>query len=157
MTCEEVRAGLREQFGENILEFFEKSDKRLYLEVRPESLVTVASYIFRDLKARFHTASGVDTRTHTEVLYHFSIEDLGYLISVRVKLDRENPQVDSLSNVFIGAEWIEREIYELLGVDFKGHPDLRRLLLSDLWPGGVYPLKADYKEWDKHAIRDRGV
>lgn len=157
MTCEEVRADLRKQFKEDILDFFEKSDKRLYMEIKPESLVTVASYIFRDLKARFHTASGVDTRTHTEVLYHFSIEDLGYLISVRVKLDRDNPEVDSLSNVFIGAEWIEREIFELLGVDFKGHPDLRRLLLSDLWPGGVYPLKADYKEWDKNAIRDRGV
>lgn len=157
MTCEEVRVDLQTQFREDILDFFEKSDNRLYLEVKPESLVTVASYIFRDLKARFQTASGVDTRTHTEVLYHFSIEDLGYLISVRVKLDRENPEVDSLSNIFIGAEWIEREIYELLGVDFKGHPDLRRLLLSDLWPGGVYPLKADYKEWDKNAIRDRGV
>jgi NADH-quinone oxidoreductase subunit C len=157
MTCKEVRAGLREQFEEDILDFFEKSDKRLYLEVKPESLITVASYIFSDLKARFHTASGVDTRTHTEVLYHFSVENLAYLISVRVKLDRDNPQVDSLSNVFIGAEWIEREIYELLGVNFMGHPDLRRLLLSDLWPGGVYPLKTDYKEWDKHAIRDRGV
>ena len=80
MTCEEVRVDLRERFGKDILEFFEKSDKRLYLGVRPEALVTVASFIFRDLKARFHTASGVDARTHIEVLYHFSIEDLGYLI-----------------------------------------------------------------------------
>ncbi|MDA3940142.1 MAG: NADH-quinone oxidoreductase subunit C [Spirochaetia bacterium] len=157
MTSEEVRGGLRERFGEDILEFFEKSDKRLYMEVRIESLVTIASYIFKDLEARFHTASGVDTRTGIEVLYHFSIEDSGYLISVRVKLDRENPQVDSLSSVIIGAEWIEREMYELLGINFRGHPDLRRLLLSDLWPGGVYPLKADYKEWDKNAVRDRGV
>ena len=157
MTCEEVRIGLKERFEEDFIEFFEKSNKRLYLEIKPESLVSIASYIFKDLKARFHTASGVDTRVHIEVLYHFSIEDLDYLITLRVKLDKENPQVDSLTSVFKGAEWIEREIYELLGVDFKGHPDLRRLLLSDLWPVGVHPLRTDYKEWDKNAVRDRGV
>ena len=65
--------------------------------------------------------------------------------------------MDSLANVFSGANWIEREIHEMLGVNFKGHPDLRKLLLSDDWPEGVCPLRADYKEWDKKAIRDRGV
>ena len=46
---------------------------------------------------------------------------------------------------------------KLLGINFKGHPDLRKLLLPDNWPEGVYPLRCDYKEWDKEAIRDRGV
>ena len=53
--------------------------------------------------------------------------------------------------------WIEREISELLGIKFKNHPDMRRLLLSDEWPEGVYPLRRDYQEWDKKAVRDRGV
>ena len=53
--------------------------------------------------------------------------------------------------------WIEREIHEILGINFKGHPDMRKLLLPEGWPEGVYPLRRDYKEWDKKAIRDRGV
>ena len=48
-------------------------------------------------------------------------------------------------------------MHEILGINFKGHPDLKRLLLPDDWPDGVYPLRRDYKEWDKNAIRDRGV
>jgi len=48
-------------------------------------------------------------------------------------------------------------MHELLGIYFIGHPDLSRLLLADEWPEGVYPLRKDYKEWDKKAIRDRGV
>jgi len=45
----------------------------------------------------------------------------------------------------------------LLGIDFKGHPNLKPLLLPENWPEGVYPLRRDYKEWDKKAIRDRGI
>ena len=75
----------------------------------------------------------------------------------RSQLDRDNPEIDSLAQVFHGANWIEREMHELLGIKFRGHPNLKRLLLSDQWPEGVYPLRQDYKEWDSEAIRDRGV
>ncbi|MCK4504279.1 MAG: NADH-quinone oxidoreductase subunit C, partial [Candidatus Aegiribacteria sp.] len=53
--------------------------------------------------------------------------------------------------------WIEREISELLGVTFTGHPDPRKLLLADNWPECVYPLRQDYEEWDETADRTRGV
>ena len=92
-----------------------------------------------------------------EILYHFTIEDINLLISLRVKLSKSKLEIDSLAPSFEAANWIEREIHELFGINFKGHPDLRRLLLSDEWPEGVYPLRRDYKEWDKDAIRDRGV
>jgi Ni,Fe-hydrogenase III component G len=157
MTREELIQDIKTRFSDDIIELFDKSPKRVYIEIKPESIVSVAGYIFKDLKARFNIASGVDTRSHIEILYHFSIEYLNVLISLRVKLDRENPAIDSLANVFKGANWIEREMHELLGIDFRGHPDLRRLLLSDQWPEGVYPLRQDYEEWDKNAIRDRGV
>ena len=68
-----------------------------------------------------------------------------------------NPEIDSLAPLFEAANWVEREIHELLGINFRGHPDMRRLLLSDDWPQGVYPLRQDYQEWDPKAIRDRGV
>ena len=92
-----------------------------------------------------------------EILYHFIIEDINLLISLRVKLDKSKLEIDSLAPVIEAVNWIEREMHDLLGINFKGHPDLRRLLLSDDWPEGVHPLRCDYKEWDKNAIRDRGV
>lgn len=157
MTRDAVLHDLKGRFREDILDFFDKSLKRVYIEVKPDALVPAATYIFRDLGARFHIASGLDARTHLEILYHFSIETMNLLISLRVKLDNKNPKVDSLANVIKGANWIEREMSELLGIDFPGHPELRRLLLADEWPKGVYPLRKDYQEWDKKAIRDRGV
>ena len=157
MSRTETLEDLKERFGKDIIDFFDKSPKRVYIEIRPSSLLPVATYIFRNLGARFHIASGVDARSHLEILYHFSIESLNLLISLRVKLDRERPRVASLATAIKGTNWIEREIHELLGVDFEGHPDPRRLLLADEWPQGVYPLRTDYQEWDSQAIRDRGV
>jgi len=154
---EEILKDIQTRFGDDIVDFFDKSSKRVYIEIKPESIVRVASHIFKELEARFNIASGIDARTHIEILYHFSLEDINLLISLRVKLDRDNPEIDSLAPVFKGANWIEREIHELLGINFRGHPDLRRLLLAKEWPAGVYPLRADYSEWDRNAIRDRGV
>ena len=157
MTREEVLGDLRKKFKDDIVEILDERSKKVYIEIKQESLVKVASYIFKDLKARFNTASGVDMRNHMEILYHFLIEDINLLISLRVKLQKSKLEIDSLAPVFEGANWIEREMHEILGINFKGHPDLKRLLLPDDWPDGVYPLRRDYKEWDKNVIRDRGV
>jgi len=157
ITREEVLRGLKEKFKDDIVDFFDKSEKRVYVEIKPSSIVEVAAYVFKDLGARFNIASGVDLRQHMEILYHFTIEEINLLISLRVKLSKEKLEIDSLAPIFEGANWIEREIHELLGINFKGHPDLRRLLLAEEWPEGVYPLRRGYKEWDKGAIRDRGV
>lgn len=157
MTPEEVLGDLRKKFKDDIIEILGERSKKVYIEIKQESLVKVASYIFKDLKARFSTASGVDMRHHMEILYHFLIEDINLLISLRVKLQKSKLEIDSLSPIFEGANWIEREIHEILGINFKGHPDLKKLLLPDDWPDDVYPLRRDYKEWDKNVIRDRGV
>ena len=157
MTREELIKQIKERFKQDIIEFYDRSPNRIYVEIKPQAIVPVATYIFKDLKARFNIASGVDVRTHLEILYHFTIEYLSLILSLRVKLDRMNPSIDSLAPVFKGANWIEREMWELLGIEFKGHPNLKRLLLADEWPKGVYPLKRDYQEWDSNAIRDRGV
>ena len=157
MNRDEVLTNIKNKFEGDIVDIFDKSPKRVYIEIKPESIRKIAQYIFRDLGARFNIASGVDLRKHMEILYHFIIEDINLLISLRVKLQKSKLEIDSLVPLFEAANWIEREMHELLGINFKGHPDLRRLLLSDDWPKGVYPLRADYKEWDKKAIRDRGV
>jgi NADH-quinone oxidoreductase subunit C len=157
MTRNELLEELKGKFASEIVDYQDKSPKRVYVQIKPAALPAVAAHVFRGLGARFHVASGVDVRTHLEILYHFSVEALNLLISLRVKLDRNAPRVPSLALLIKGANWIEREMHELLGIDFEGHPDLRRLLLADEWPQGVYPLRADYKEWDETAIRDRGV
>ena len=154
---EDIIKNIRDKFKGDIIEFFEKSPKRLYIETKPESITAWAEYLFKDLGARINIASGVDVRSHLEILYHFIREDINLMISLRVKLSRSKPEIASLATMFEGANWIEREIHEILGINFKGHPDLRKLLLSDDWPEGVYPLRRDYKEWDEKATRDRGV
>lgn len=158
MKREDVIKDIKERFPAEITGIFDKSPKRVYIDIKPESIVKIATYVFKELGMRFNIASGVDARHHMEILYHFILEDINLLISLRVKLDKSKKlEIDSLATVFEGANWIEREIKEILGIDFKGHPDLRKLLLPDDWPEGVYPLRADYKEWDKNAIRDRGT
>lgn len=157
MDREEVLKDIRERFKEDIINVFDKSPKRVYIEIKPESIVKLTSHIFKDLGARFNTASGMDARNHMEILYHFIFEDINLLVSLRVKLPKSKLEIDSLVSLFEAANWIEREIHEMLGINFKGHPDLRRLLLSDDWPEGIHPLRCNYKEWDKNAIRDRGI
>jgi len=157
MTRKEILQDLQQRFGGDIVDVFEKSDKRVYVSIKPQALKAVATYTFKELGARFNIASGVDMRQHMEILYHFTFDELNLVISYRVRLPKDNLVVDSLAPVFEGANWIEREINEMLGIRFNGHPELKRLLLSDDWPEGVYPLRRDYQEWDKDAVRDRGV
>jgi Ni,Fe-hydrogenase III component G len=157
MNRDEILLDLKDTFKEDIIDIFDKSPKRAYIEIKPQALKEISGYIFKELGARFNIASGVDLRHAMEILYHFTLEEINFLISLRVTLKKEKLEIDSLTSVFEAANWIEREMHELLGINFKGHPDLRRLLLPDEWPEGVYPLRCDYKEWDENAIRDRGV
>jgi Ni,Fe-hydrogenase III component G len=64
-----------------------------------------------------------------------------------VILDTDKPAVESIACRVPATEWIEREIHELLGVEFRNHPDMRHLLLTDDWPEGNYPLRKDWKDW----------
>lgn len=157
MNTGQVVKNLKDKFSGQIQDVFEKTPKRVFVDIAPESLVKIATYLFKDLGARFNIASGVDTRKNIEILYHFTLEDINLVISLRVKLDKDRPEIESLTSVFEGSNWIEREICEMLGVNFLGHPELKRLLLPDEWPEGVYPLRRNYQEWDESSIRDRGL
>ena len=87
-------------------------------------------------------ATAQDTPQGLEILYHFSFDQTGQVISVRVLItDKKNPQIDSIAVLFKGAEWIEQEMWELLGINFIGHPNLKRLLLAEEWPEGKFPLR----------------
>lgn len=132
---------IENKFGNKIIKRDKKSDRRIYLDINPQDLCDFARYVFYDLGGRFAIASGVDTPMGIEILYHFSFDSSGVIISLRILLDRNSPEVESLAPIFKAAEWIEREIHELLGVNFKNHPNLKHLLLPDDWPACNYPLR----------------
>ncbi|WP_309123170.1 NADH-quinone oxidoreductase subunit C [Paenibacillus sp.] len=90
--------------------------------------------------------SGVDHETHLEVVYHLVSLTTKHEVCVKVKADREAPVVPSVTPLWSTANWNEREVFDLLGVDFPGHPDLRRIMMSDDWVG--HPLRKDYEPLD---------
>ncbi len=146
MTSNELIGNLKGRFGPRIKDVFEKSKKRAYITIEPQDIREVSGYIFRDLGCRFNIATAVDAFDCFEILYHFSKDDSGVVVSVRIMLkDKSDPHVDSITPIMKGAEWIEREMHELFGIEFDGHPNMKPLLLADDWPQGVYPLRKDFK------------
>ena len=142
---EEAIRLIEQKFGNRILKSFRKTKKRLYIDIKPGDAPEVVTYIFRDLGARHNISTGVDTPDGIEVLYHFQLDKALIIITVRTFLDRMKPRVQSLAVSIPAFNWIEREIHELLGVEFVGHPDMRKLLLSDDWPEGKHPLRRDFE------------
>jgi NADH:ubiquinone oxidoreductase subunit C len=142
---DEFLKGLKEKFGSKILNIYKHSEKRAYADIDPRHIVDVTKYIFKDMGFRFNTASAVDTFEGIEILYHFSLDSAGIVVSIRVLLkDKTDPHIDTITSVTRSTWWIEREIHELFGVEFDGNSDLRPLLLPDDWPKGVYPLRKDF-------------
>lgn len=146
MSKKELIFKIKTEFGDKILNWYDKSPRRIYIDIKPEDIVKVAEYFHRNIKTRFNIASGVHTPKGFEILYHFSSDKFGIVISIRVLLNKDNPEIESIAPILPAAEWIEREMWELLGINFKGHPGLKRLLLPDDWPDGKYPLRRDYME-----------
>lgn len=87
--------------------------------------------------------TGVDWPRHMEVVYHLKSTSLNHMVVIKAKINtRENPETDTASDIWRTAEFHEREVFDLFGITFRNHPDLRRLLLTDEWVG--YPLRKDY-------------
>ena len=88
--------------------------------------------------------SGVDMLDHLETVYHVRSTVRGQLLQLKVRLDHEKPEVDSVVSVWPTANWLERETYDMFGIKFAGHPDLRRMLLDDDFEG--YPLLKSFHQ-----------
>lgn len=157
MNRETLLSRLKSLAGGDLVALYDKSPSRVYADIRAEALPRVARWLFGEAGARFNIASGVDVRHRLEVLYHFTAEEINLVISLRVCVPKDHPAIPSLAVAIPATNWIEREMNEMLGIEFPGHPEMKRLLLSDEWPAGSYPLRQDYEEWDAGAIRDRGV
>ena len=87
----------------------------------------------------------IDWKTHLTMVYHLTSTQYRHNLVIKSKLDRVNPQIESVSMIWRTAEFHEREVYELFGVNFQHHPDLRLLILPDGWEG-KYPLRKDFDD-----------
>lgn len=87
----------------------------------------------------------IDWITHLTMVYHFSSTKFRHNIVIKIKLDRTNPEIESVSKIWRTAEFHEREVYEMFGVNFLNHPDLRLLILPDGWEG-KNPLRKDFED-----------
>jgi NADH-quinone oxidoreductase subunit C len=110
--------------------------------IKKEDLLKVAVKVkemgFDDLSV----ITGTDYVDRFEVVYNFFSYRKKQNLVLKVVLDHDNPAVDSLSSIWKVADWLERETYDLVGIMFKGHPNLKRILLPEGWQG--HPLRKDY-------------
>ena len=148
-----------------------------WIEVAPQGLVAVCTHLRDDPELRFdmlNSVTGVDYfepdakkaaklgwKPHLEVVYHLSSLSNKTSLVIKVELPRwkddtpgQLPEVPSVSGIWSTANWHEREAFDLIGVLFTGHPDLRRILCPEDWVG--HPLRKDYKmPLEYHGIRGR--
>ena len=133
---------IKQELKHKISNWYEHNPRRIYFTVNKKNIREAAKILFKDLGLRFATASAVDTPAGFEIVYHFSFDKSGQIVSMRTLIeDKQNPEIDSLAVISPAFEWIEREMWEMLGIKFIGHPNLKRLLLADDWPEGEYPLR----------------
>ncbi len=145
---------IRNKYGDKV-EITEKTKRRVFVCVAQAEAKELVSWLFRDLKARFSIITGIDVRIGVELIYHMSFDAQGTLVSVRTQVPKPELEMPTLTDVIEGANWIEREIHEMLGVNFTGHPNLKRLLLPDDWPAGEYPYrKKTYASEQENAVRE---
>jgi len=141
MQQEELKNRLSE-VNDKLIGIEETTERRIYLLCEAENAHAVNKFLFEDLPLRFVIATGIDSDDCFEVLYHYSNDETGCMVTIKAFIrDREKPAIESITPFVPAAEWIEREIHDLLGINFENHPNLRRLILADDWPEGVYPLR----------------
>jgi len=106
--------------------------RRLFFDAENENILEVAEHLFKKMGCRLSTATAQETYKGIEVLYHFSEDKTGSYYCPRIVMkDKSNPKMNSISSVVKGAEWIEREMMEMLGITFDGHPHPEPLLTGN--------------------------
>jgi Ni,Fe-hydrogenase III component G len=123
------------------------AENRVYLLCESENVYPICLFLFDELRLRFVISTGVDAEHCFEVLHHFTDDECGCMVTVKAFIrDREAPEIESITPLIVGAEWIEREMHDILGIKFRNHPNLKRLILNDDWPEGVYPLRKEVQK-----------
>ena len=106
--------------------------KRLYFEVDNKDILEVAEHLFKKMGCRLSTATAQESYRGIDVAYHFSLDKTGDYYCPRVVMtNKQNPRMNSITPIVKGAEWIEREMAEMFGIVFEGHPNLEPLLTGN--------------------------
>jgi len=148
-------ARIKEAFGAEVIEasYINELAKEVpTLVIENERWHDVAVFLKEDEQLAFDYLSnlhGVDYEDRLEVYYHFYSYQNRQSLAVKVKTGREESSVASVMDIWNGANWNERETYDLLGIHFPGHNDFRRILLPDDWVG--HPLRKDYVQYDEEV------
>ena len=145
MNTELIIENFMEKFKSDILEVSVKNQKRIIITIMPDAIINVADFLYRKEEFRFIIATALHTKKGFEIHYHFSKDSIGLILNIHVILDKDNPQIESLSNIFNASNWIEREMHELLGINFLNHPNQEKLISEGNWAEGVYPLRKDFR------------
>jgi NADH-quinone oxidoreductase subunit C len=118
----------------------------LTLEIAPAKIASVCGFLKYDQAfVRLSTVTAVDrfpAEPRFEVVYHLHSIEHNERIRLKCRLAAENPVIESVTSVWRGADWYEREVFDLFGISFSNHPDLRRIMMPDDWEG--HPLRKDY-------------
>lgn len=177
LTYAQIYQAVAKKFGEDVISGWNDSAKDPWIEVSPANLLRVAEFLKSDPELRLDMLcdlSGVDYletdaklaakfpyEPHVEVVYHLQSITHHHRLTLKVKVPRWKddvagrlPEVPSVSSVWAIADWHEREAYDLVGIQFTGHPNLLRILCVDDWVG--HPLRKDYEfPLEYHGVRGR--
>jgi NADH-quinone oxidoreductase subunit C len=139
---------LKERYEEDVLDSHDAHGDDT-ASVRPVRLVELMSFLRDDDRTRFEMLTdltGVDylgkREPRFEVVYHLYSLSMNHRLRVKVPVEEEDPRVPSVMDIWRSAYWMEREAFDLYGIRFVGHPDLRRVLLYEQFEG--HPLRKDY-------------
>lgn len=145
MTNEELKAKITELLP---AAGFEEGGEWLNINIAPADWLSFAQQLRHDESLFFNylfCLTCIDWKTHLTMVYHLSSTKNRHNIVVRSKLDRNNPEIETVSPIWRTAEFHEREVYEMFGVNFLNHPDLRLLILPDGWEG-KNPMRKDFED-----------
>lgn len=141
----EIAERLRRLLRENLVRLTIPRERRIFAYVEKDSLKEAVNYLVNVLQFKhLSTITGVDLGGEIEVIYHLAYEG-SIVLSLRIAVPKDNPIASSIADVIPGAVLYEREVHDLLGVKFEGHPDLSPLILPEGWPEGVYPLRKEHR------------
>ena len=142
--AETTLAALQQELEERFLDSVEFRDQ-LTAVLAPEAVVEACQFLKRrgfDLLIALTAADHWPEEPRFEIVYQLFSTKLNALIGLSVKLDGEEPKVPSIEAVYSSANWHEREVFDMFGIDFPGHSDLRRILMPHDWEG--HPLRKNY-------------
>jgi len=143
MEEDEIVSELRRQLKEGIIDVKVPRKRRIFVWVRSEAFKDAIRRLKDMGFTHISTITAVDLKENFEVIYHFAYKG-SIELSLRFNIPKENPRIPTITDVIPGAILYEREVHDLFGIDFIGHPDLIPLILPENWPRGIYPLRKEY-------------